>query len=352
MYNLGDNGILDKIPVMSSEVYRATLVRIKEYQDRKSIKYVTIAYHGGEPLLVGKMRFEEFCSSAREILGPNATLAVQSNGLLIDDEWINLFSKYGVVVGLSIDGPPSLHDANRMDHSGRGSYYRALRGLRLLQHASDSGILSEPSVISVIDPRYSPLRYYEWVRDELKVRQFSILPPDANHDNFAKYYSFSLEELSIFVIGLFDKWWKSDDQVEIRIFRNLVGMLLGNSSETELLGSPGASTIVIDVDGEIQCHDVIRTCDAKWSSNLNVMSHGIENIFDLPIYQEVSNMHGNTCMQCNACPVYTYCKGGFISHRFSTQNRFENPSVYCRVWFKLILHSYLSVAAHQRKLPT
>lgn len=62
---------------------------------------------GGEALLVPKEDLEKFWKYGYEKYGRNG---VQTNGILIDDDHIELFKKYNVSVGFSIDGPEELND--------------------------------------------------------------------------------------------------------------------------------------------------------------------------------------------------------------------------------------------------
>jgi len=62
--------------------------------------------------------------------------SIQTNGTLIDRRWCDLFRKYNVDIGLSLDGPPDVHDSRRRTRSGSGSYQLAMNGLRLLREAA------------------------------------------------------------------------------------------------------------------------------------------------------------------------------------------------------------------------
>jgi uncharacterized protein len=53
--------------------------------------------------------------------------------MLIDDAWCDLFLDYGVRVGVSIDGPASLHDKRRRTRSGAGTHALAMRGVDRLK---------------------------------------------------------------------------------------------------------------------------------------------------------------------------------------------------------------------------
>ena len=85
------------------------------------IGHIYLGLHGGEPTLLPKKRFDRLCAILRESLGDvtNLHLGMQTNGTLIDDDWIDLFAKHQVMVGVSIDGPKEAHDRFRPDRRGR-----------------------------------------------------------------------------------------------------------------------------------------------------------------------------------------------------------------------------------------
>jgi uncharacterized protein len=99
----------------------------------------TICWHAGEPLAV-PVRFYEAAFEAIDALatqynhgGHYFRHSIQTNATLINDAWCELFKKYSVHVGVSIDGPAFLHDAHRKTRKGLGSHAAALRGISFLQ---------------------------------------------------------------------------------------------------------------------------------------------------------------------------------------------------------------------------
>src|ERR1700678_3310449 len=97
--------------------------------------HVTIIWHAGEPLVV-PVAFYQTAFEAIERLRPGAIEirhSVQTNGMLITPEWCDLFKTWNVGVGVSIDGPKHLHDAHRVTRSGRGTFDRAIEGVRILR---------------------------------------------------------------------------------------------------------------------------------------------------------------------------------------------------------------------------
>ncbi|MEL6555608.1 MAG: cyclophane-forming radical SAM/SPASM peptide maturase GrrM/OscB [Cyanobacteria bacterium J06621_11] len=100
---------------------------------------VTICWHAGEPLAAGlafyKAAFEKIEAIAQKYLPEEIAYnhSFQSNGLLINQDFCDLFKQYPVHVGISIDGPAFLHDAHRKTRSGLGSHAGAIKGIELLK---------------------------------------------------------------------------------------------------------------------------------------------------------------------------------------------------------------------------
>jgi uncharacterized protein len=95
----------------------------------------TVVWHAGEPLVVPPDWYAEAFVrvAAQAPPGLEVPHAIQTNGMLINEAWCDLFLAHGVRVGVSIDGPAFLHDARRRTRSGGGTHAAALKGLRLLQ---------------------------------------------------------------------------------------------------------------------------------------------------------------------------------------------------------------------------
>jgi uncharacterized protein len=97
-------------------------------------RQATIVWHSGEPLTIPISYYRQAFKIIEE-LDPKRvfTHSIQTNGTTISDDWCELFLKHDVDVGVSLDGPRNIHDANRIDRKGRGSFERVMRGLQLLK---------------------------------------------------------------------------------------------------------------------------------------------------------------------------------------------------------------------------
>src|SRR4051794_28108140 len=132
LYEHGDTTFKSRPKFMSDAVYDALMRSVRRYCDDQPGRQISITFHGGEPTLVGSDRLIDLADRARTPLGPALnSLQMQTNGTLIDPSWVSALGRARVHASVSLDGPPDIHDRNRVDHAGRGSHALAVRGLRL-----------------------------------------------------------------------------------------------------------------------------------------------------------------------------------------------------------------------------
>jgi uncharacterized protein len=96
---------------------------------------LTVIWHAGEPLVLPVTFYQAAFEMIESMRPPSIEVrhAIQTNGMLITPAWCELFRKWRVGVGVSIDGPRRLHDAHRVTRSGRGTFDRTVAGIRLLR---------------------------------------------------------------------------------------------------------------------------------------------------------------------------------------------------------------------------
>jgi len=337
MYNHADQSYLRRPVFMSDEVFDQLLVRIHEYCDRRPKHRMSLVFHGGEPMLIGAERFRRFTNLAREKLGEQLdTLKLQSNATLVDDDWITTLRELGITVGVSIDGPPEIHDMFRVDHAGKGSHAAVLEGLRRLQ---EHGLLS--GVLCVVNPAYSGSETYRYFRS-LGITRMNFLFPDATHDVKQKLYGqYGQTPVADYLIPIFDEWVNEDDpNVKITCFEDLIRAVLGGQVRSDLIGNSRANYLVIDTDGSIQANDALKVCwEGTAESGLNLFEHGFDDLHrGLPLLHRVVHEGIPMCATCDACRECGTCSGGYLPHRYSRSNGFDNPSIWCQDLLTLFEH--------------
>jgi uncharacterized protein len=351
MFNLEDQSFRARPKVLPLGTLEHTARKIVEHAILQSMAEINIIFHGGEPLLAGREWFHRALELFQRAGGNSVrfSFSVQSNGVLIDPEWVELFRRYRMSIALSLDGSREVNDRARVNFAGRGSYDDVLRGLRLVQ--------SEPTfggLLCVIDPAENGLATYRHFRDDLGVKQIDfLLPLEYNWDHpppgHAAPHSTPYAD---YLIPIFDDWWAEDDsEVELRFFSTILGYLVGDIAGLDAIGGCPVSFGVIETDGGIEPLDVLRTCgDGFTNLGLNIRDHAIARLYDRPLFQEALKGQAGLCEICQACPLHNICGAGYLPHRFSRANAFANPSVYCRDLWKLINH--IADAAISRLRPS
>lgn len=123
----------DDVSTMSLDTIETTFRRV--FESPYAGQQITVIWHAGEPLVL-PVSYYETAFQAIERLRPASVMirhSFQTNGTLVTKEWCDLMRRWNVGVGVSIDGPRDMHDSNRVTRSGKGTFDRALRGVRLLQ---------------------------------------------------------------------------------------------------------------------------------------------------------------------------------------------------------------------------
>lgn len=327
--------------MMKYETATDAISRIVEFSKHNGILRPFIVLHGGEPLLVGYdfvRRLLLFSRDFCEQCGIEPRFSVQTNGALLDEEWVAIFSQYNVSVGVSLDGPASVNDAHRIDHKGLGTYDRVLAAM------SKSGIpISQLGVIAVVKPQADGAEVLQHLCN-LGFKSISFLLSDASHDASPAP---DFDGCSRYLKSAFDLFWRSDDAaLKVDPFEGMIKLLIGGVADADGLGLGSVAHVIIESDGGIAPLDSLRVCGADvYRSKGNVSTDAIGELFTDPLYMSGLWKDALLSRECLECPVGGVCGGGYIAHRYSRAKGFRNPSVYCRVLLDLIQHIQSSVEA-------
>jgi uncharacterized protein len=349
VYNKGDESFRSQPYRMRPATVSALLSRVANHCLEEKLEHVTFIFHGGEPLLAGSDFFRQFVTEAETILKGHATLsyALETNGTLLTSDWLELFRELNVSFGISLDGPEEIHDRNRVNHSGAGSYSRVRRALDLVRADRRLDPLFG-GVLTVIDLAAEPLILYRHLK-EIGIRRCDFLLPDGTYDNPPPMLS--LDGLDTpyadWLIAIFDEWFRNQDtMLSIRIFENIINLLFDPGGGNETMGGGQNGVLVIETDGGMEPVDALKICGPSFTKlGLNVERNEIRDVYSSELVQLYHHGAAGLCATCRTCPVVAVCGGGYLPHRYSSPSGFANPSIYCRDLIKLITHVRSSVLA-------
>ncbi len=215
-----------------------------------SYNLASFLWHGGEPLLAGAAFFEHVFEYQRQCFGEMNQVrnCLTTNGVLVDERWIELFKNHRVDLSVSIDGPPLLHDRHRRTRSGFGSSAAAVAGYLALR---DAGL--SPGVMMVVTDEAAdqPEKVFEFFRRDLQVKHLAFVAfvTRTNCIGPGRY--------SKFVEKFFDLWLEADDpEFYVRDFNTIITRIFGGVTTLCEYNNCCGNYLALDSDGGVYSCDL------------------------------------------------------------------------------------------------
>lgn len=349
VYNSADSLWRTQPGFMSEKVARQTALRIHEHCDHHGKSDIAITFHGGEPLLGGLKHLRMLVSVIEEILPDlKISLGMQSNGLLFTEEIGDFFLEKRINIGISLDGPPSINDIYRVDHQGRPTSAQLEKKLELLLSPKYRKIFG--GFLCVINPEVDPIAVTDYLLS-YRPGSFDLLFPLNHHSNppVGKEHDLNATPYADWLIKSFDHWAGQKTDTSVRIFKSIMNLIFNKSSLVESLGLSSVDLIVVEANGEIEAVDSLKsTYEGATKLGFNVFENDFNTVASHFGVRSRQMGAETLCAKCQACPLVKICGSGYLPHRYSAENGFGNPSVYCADLEKLIrhIHSYIAGQLH------
>lgn len=324
---------------MSPKVLDRYLRQLVETGSRR----VTLSWQGGEPTLMGRGFFREAMARVEQLRRPGQRIehTLQTNGMLLDDEWCALLKAHDVLVGISIDGPRPLHDAGRPDHRGRGSFDRVMRGLdRLRAHGVRYNVLTAVNAANA----GHPLEVYRFLRDEAGADYIQFIPVVIRGQGAATGQDEAIDPRSVrgaaygrFLCCVFDEWVRHDvGRVGVQTFEICLEVWSGTPPSVCVNAPVCGTALALEHNGDLYACDhfvrpeyrrgnILEADLAALASGEAQRRFGLDKLSGLPKH-------------CRACDVLPFCWGGCPKDRFGGSGEEPGVNVLCDGYRMMFRH--------------
>jgi uncharacterized protein len=331
---------------MSERVARQAAFRIREHCEANGKSDIVITFHGGEPLLGGLPHLKMLTSVIKEILADfKVNLGMQSNGLLFTHEIGDFLLENRISIGVSLDGPLEVNDIYRVDHQGRPTSAQLEEKLALLTSPRYRKIFS--GFLCVININADPVAVTKYLLS-YEPPGFDFILPYNNYDNppVGKEKDLNATPYGDWLIRSFDYWSSQNTKTRTRFFNSIIRLLFGAPSYVESLGLDPVDLIVVETNGEIEAVDSLKaTYDGATKLGYNIFEHDFDTVATHFAVRNRQLGAQTLCKKCRECPVVNVCGGGYLPNRYSSENGFDNPSIYSADLEKLIRHIHSVVSS-------
>ena len=339
VYNHGDTSWQRMPKHMSIATVQAVIQQMAAlYEDQRHP--FAIVLHGGEPLLLPRNILQLLLDGLADSLPATCTRAIQTNGMLIDDDLLELCLRTNTTLSVSLDGPEDVNDAFRIAFNGDGTFARTLAGINLIrQHPEASRIFT--GTLCVVDPNSDPQTVYEFFKS-LGVSSVDFLFKDGNYAKLPPGKT-ALEstEYGRWLSALWDCYINDPNPPRIRALDDLARLLLGGASMKEGCGQRMFGIVVIDTDGTVTKNDTLKSAfdgADRFQKTWSISKDRLTEITASSEFIQYAQLQQPTSPVCQACPLLSICGGGMPLTRWHPETGLANPSVYCADYKLVIGH--------------
>jgi uncharacterized protein len=331
--------------IMPDGILEAVIV--KALRSRLVEDCVEFLFHAGEPLTAGRAFYERAadlidCNNPR---GIRVAKAIQTNATLINDEWCRLFKTRNYHIGVSIDGPQLLHDNQRTDWAGKGTFHAVKRGIdRLNEHEIAFGAICVLTRESLAHPEEMfhffldngfPSVGFNIEEIESANRSSSMISADRDetrriHDEFVRF------------IERFHDLWEADGRrLKVREFFDMAVFIQRKLQRASARRIPDETAdfgiITVQKNGDMTPYSPEFAGSPSETYRNFVVGNILESSFDDVSANENfarirDDVHASLRMCASSCRYFDLCGGAFLSNKFwQNGTLFSTETATCRL---------------------
>jgi uncharacterized protein len=325
----------DSQSILAPETARNALDAIAAYAGEHGCDELHCVWLGGEPLLAGIRFFTQVFSETFSLALPLRHF-IQTNGLLLDDDYCRLFQDAGVCVGISLDGPREIHDAFRVSLGGAPTHSLVMDAIALLRKRDLSfGCAAVVSRVT-LGREEEVYDFFRSLRSDFRINP---MIPGRHSPNQA--CQITPTEYGKALIRFFDSWIASGPvHVNISPLDSYVAAVAsGEPAECQHQLSCAGRTLGIKPDG------TVTICGRFQDTPLGRLgASSIAELLAAPTWAALQARPG-LITDCHGCANWPICHGGCPHNSlvFGLEQTARDP--FCPAYKAIFAHIRLALGA-------
>ncbi len=298
-------------------------------------RQATFGWQGGEPTLMGLDFFKRAVSLQQKygVSGQSVSNGLQTNGILLDEEWARFLRRYNFLVGVSLDGPAPYHDHYRRYISGAPTHEKVVENMHMLdEHDVQFNVLA---VVNDVTAQHGAEIFDYFLSEGFYYMQF--IPCVEVDPETGELTDFSVEPdaLAEFLCTVFDKWYNDGEpEASIRDFDAILAAYVGQEAPMCCYQKECGSYVAVEYNGDIYPCDFFVQ-DDLFIGNLRDMS--LEEAFESEKLRRFASAKSEPRPECQECVWLPLCNQG--CPRFvGVEGRGHH--YHCRAYKQFFTHSH------------
>jgi serine-type anaerobic sulfatase-maturating enzyme len=283
---------------------------------------VDFIWHGGETTVLPQRFYEKALVVQSKFRRPGQVVRnlIQTNGTRLTPDWVRFFRANQFSVGISLDGPPEVHDQYRRYASGRPSFPDVARGIDLLRE-HDVPV----SVLMVIDEgalELGPDRVFDFFV-EYGITMFGLLAakptnqPDAQPGTPTDHYT-DPSTMMAFLARIYDRWLEhGDPNIKVRELEGLRARIRGEQNGfCTLAGGCLGKYFLIEPNGDV-AHCDLFLGDQRYTLG-SVVTHDFSDFRSSEAILALQAENERKLDAMRPCPEFNVCNGWCPHERYTS----------------------------------
>lgn len=332
-FYLGKSAIYSKgVPSMTDE----TLERMVSSFMAIPMRQHSFGWQGGEPTTMGLDFFKRVTDLQKRfgISGKVVSNGLQTNGTLLDDDWCAHLAEYKFLVGVSLDGPKTIHDANRITAGGDGTYDLVIKGLNALErHGVEHNVLTLVTSANMD----KPLEVYNHLKElGLNFHQY-IECVEFDDKGALTPFSVTPAKWGEFLCSIFDEWYENDTRsVSVRLFDSILTMMVEHHANVCAMGRDCRQYFLVEHNGDVYPCDFFML--PEWRLG-NINNGEWADFAKSELYAKFGERKRLWNAKCANCEFLRFCAGCCPKNRPGHGVDPTALSVLCEGWKMFFEHT-------------